>query len=189
MRTARRASLALALAALLAGCGDRNLVLSVDILSFLSPSQTQSTIGPMPGVPGGAATGEIPLVDDQQIQLFEGLGDASEVKAVTVTARIESADSTGSGTDTLRVYLTSSADPPTSQPPVLTAVVAMTPGVTDTVTAVLDGSPALADLFTRKLVRLSITNSVRGPDVGETLNARTRLIELQAVVIAGRKPV
>jgi hypothetical protein len=177
------------LALVLAGCGDRNVVLSVDILSFLSPNQTQTAFGPVPGVPGGAATGELPLVDDQQIQLFEGLGDASQVKAVTVTALVQCADSTGSGTDTLRVYLSSSSDPPRSQPPIIATVLPMVPGQIDTVTAVINGSQQLADLFTRKLVRLSITNSLRGPDVGETLNSRIRLIELRAVVVAGRKSV
>lgn len=185
----RGTCIALGLALLVAGCGDRNVVLSVDILSFLSPNQTQTAFGPVPGVLGGVALGEQPLVDDEQIQLFEGLGNASQVKAVTVTAQIECADSTGSGTDTLRVYISSSSDPPRSQPPILTTVIAMVPGQTDTVNAVINGSQALADLFTRKLVRLSITNSVRGPDVGQTLNARIRLIELRSVVVAGRKSV
>jgi len=189
MNARRGIALVAGLALVLAGCGDRNVVLSVDILSFLSPNETQAAFGPIPGVPGGAATGEQVLVDDQQIQLFEGLGDASQVKSVTVTSLIQCADSTGSGLDTLRVYLSSSSDPPRSQPAILATVLTMAPGKTDTVTAVIDGSQQLADLFTRKLVRLSITNSLRGPDVGQTLNARIRLIELQAVVIAGRKSV
>ena len=189
MDTRRGIALVAGLALLLWGCGDRNVVLSVDILSFLSPNQTQAAFGPIPGVPGGAATGEQPLVDDQQIQLFEGLGDASQVKSVTITGLVQCADSTGSGVDTLRVYLSGSSDPPRSQPPVLTTVLPMVPGQIDTVSAVIDGSQQLADLFTRQVVRLSITNSLRGPDVGQTLNARIRLIELQAVVIAGRKSV
>jgi hypothetical protein len=188
--TPRRANALVAgLALLIAGCGDRNLVLSVDVLSFLSPDQTQTSFGPVPGVPGGAATGELPLVDDEQIQLFEGLGDASQVTTVTVSAKVQCADSTGSGTDTLRVYLSSANDPPRSQPPILETVLAMVPGRTDTVDAVIEGSQQLADLFTRQVVRLSITNSLRGPDVGETLNARIRLIELRAVVVAGRKSI
>lgn len=186
MRTLRHVLAAAALAAALAGCGDRNLVLSVNLLSFLDAGQTQTSFGPYPPAPGGIATGEMALVDDAQIQLFEGLGDAAQVKNVTVTVHMECADSTGSGTDTLRVYLSGSGQAPLATPPVLTSIVALTPGQTDTVTAVLDGSQQLADLFTRKMVRLSVTNSLRGPDAGDPLNARARLIRLDAVVVAGR---
>ena len=43
--------------ALLAGCGDRNLVIAIDVLSYLDPSLTQFAFGPLPAAPGGIATG------------------------------------------------------------------------------------------------------------------------------------
>jgi hypothetical protein len=189
MSSPRRRVMVAALALLLAGCGDRNLVLSVDLLSFLDAGLTESAVGPLPAVPGGLATGEEALVDDHPIQLFEGLGDAATVRSVTLTLRALAADSTGSGSDTVRVYLSGADEAPRSRPPVLTRVVSFTPGLTDTVEASLEGSTELADLFTRKQVRLSVTNSLRGPSSGADLNGHVRLDQLHALVIAGRKPL
>ena len=42
------AALALGAVLVLAGCGDKNLILTVDILSFLSPAETSGHYGPIP---------------------------------------------------------------------------------------------------------------------------------------------
>ena len=78
----RRILLLAAAAILLAGCGDRNLVLRVDVLSFIDPGSRQQSFGPIS--PGGS-TGEIALVDNQEINLLAGLGDATGLEAVTFT--------------------------------------------------------------------------------------------------------
>ena len=70
----RRFLLPLAAAALLAGCGDRHLVLRVDVLSFIAPADRQTNFGPIPAVPGGVATGEVALVDNADVSLLQGLG-------------------------------------------------------------------------------------------------------------------
>ena len=68
---ARRFLLPLAAAALLAGCGDRHLVLRVDVLSFIVPADRQRDFGPVPAVPGGVATGEVALVDNADVSLLQ----------------------------------------------------------------------------------------------------------------------
>lgn len=56
MRTLKAVSALLALA-LVAGCGDRALVMHVDLLSYLDDAQTRQRFGPVPVVPGGLVTG------------------------------------------------------------------------------------------------------------------------------------
>jgi hypothetical protein len=186
MRPVRALALIAALV-LLAGCGDRRLVVRVDVLSFLAPSETRASFGPVPAVPGGLYAGEAPLVDNLGVNLFEGLSGVAEVRSVTVTVSTIFTDSTGSGADTMRVYLSEEGVNPRTTPPVLTLAVVLVPGVTDTVSAVLGDDPRVADLFAKQRLRLSVTTALRGPASGPDLNGRLRLRALDAVVIAGRK--
>ena len=72
-------------AALLAGCGDRNLVVNVDVLSYLDPSATQFAFGPVPPQPGGFASGEVAIVKDAQINLIERPNDLAKTQSVSLT--------------------------------------------------------------------------------------------------------
>ena len=179
----------LAALAVMAGCGDRRLVLKVDVLSYMSPSQTQAAFGPVPAFPGGIASGEQPLVDDAQINMFQGLTDVTDIQRVSIAMSAVVMDSTGSGVDTLRVYASDPATSPMSTAPILMAPFALVAGVTDTVEVVLDGDQRINDLFAGKKMRLSVTTSLRGPSSGADLNGRIRIRALDAVVIAGRKPM
>ncbi len=175
---------AVALAA--ASCGDRRLLLSVDVLSFLAPSETQTSVGPIPAIPGGAYSGEQPLVDDEKISLFSGANGAVDVRDVIITVRTVATGQSGSGTDTLRVYLSGPSQPPRPGTPLLTSVLTFAAGMADTQEVVLQGSKAVADLFTGEQVRLSLTTALRGPAAGADLTGDLKLIRLDALVIAGR---
>lgn len=178
----------LALAALaLAGCGDRHLILSVDVLSYLDPADTQAAFGPVPPIPGGLASGEQPLVNDATINLLEGLNSVAEVQTVSIAMAAVVSDSTGSGLDTLRVYASDVDTDPGTTPPLIESAFALQPGVTDTVQVELPADARVAALFTQRQMRLTITTSLRGPSAGDPLNGRVRLSRLDAVVVAGRK--
>ena len=183
-----RQTLALAAtAALLAGCGDRNLVLKVDVLSFTPPAARQQDFGPIPAFPGGIVTGEIPVVDDQHVSLLAGLSDAAVIKSVTLSYSALVMDFTGAGEDTLRVYMSDEATNPRATAPVLTQAVTLTPGVTDTLRAVLGDDPRVMALFAAKSMRMSVTTALRGPSSGPALTGRFLLTAFDAVVIAGYK--
>lgn len=171
-------------AAILAGCGNRRLVLRVDVLSFLSPAQTSQTFGPVPPAP---ITVTSVMVDDLDVNLFEGLSGAAVVQSVTVTTSAIFTDQTGSGADTLRVYLSDENTDPLTTPAALVLPVTLSPGVSDTVSATLGDDPRVADLFTKKRMRVSITTTLRPPASGPDLNGSLRLVALDAVVIARRK--
>lgn len=186
MRT--RALVPVAVAALaLAGCGDHALVLRVDLLSYVDPALRTVAFGPIPAAPGGLATGEQVLVDDVTVNLVGGLEGVTEAEAVELTMAVIARDSTGSGTDTLRLYASDEATEPLATPPAVVQVLTLLPGVTDTVVTTVTADRRVAELFVQRRMRIGVTASARGPESGEPLVGSLELSALQAVVIAGRK--
>ena len=177
----------IAVAALLAGCGNHDLVLHVDLLSFTPELQSPFVFQPVPAAPGGIATGEQPLVNDQTVNLLEGLGDATSFKDASLRLRSVADATTGNGTDTLRVYLSDPGTPPRNTTPALTQVLTFTAGAPDTVTSEIGGDPRVIALLANKQLRISVTTSFRGPSTGASLAGRLTVIGLDAVVVAGRK--
>jgi hypothetical protein len=171
----------------LAGCATHDLVLRVDLLSFTRELQSPFVFPPVPAAPGGLVTGEQPLVDDQAVNLVEGLGDAVSLKDVSLRLRSLASATTGSGTDTLRVYLSDANTLPRSTPPVLTQVLTFVAGVPSTVTSETAQDPRMIALFSQKALRLSVTTSFRGPTTGAALAGSLTFTALDVVVVAGRK--
>ncbi len=183
----RRMLLLTAAAVMLAGCGDRNLVVKVDVLSFIDTASRGSDFGPIPALPGGLWTGEIPLIDDQHVSMLQGLSDAARIKSVTVSFGALLIDYDGAGEDTVRVYMSDEATAPRTTPPVLSLGMVMSPGVTDTLRALIGDDPRVTALFSAKQMRVSVTTSLRGPLLGNPLSGRFQLTGIDAVVIAGSK--
>jgi hypothetical protein len=176
-----------AAAVMLAGCGDRNLVVKVDVLSFIDPASRGADFGPIPTLPGGFWTGEIPLIDDQHVSMLQGLKDAATIKTVSVNFGALLIDYDGAGEDTIRVYMSDEATAPRTLPPVLSLGMIMSPGVTDTLRALIGDDPRVTALFAGKQMRVSVTTSLRGPLLGNSLSGRFQLTGIDAVVIAGAK--
>jgi hypothetical protein len=184
---ARRIALVAASVLALAGCGDRQLVLHVDVMSWVDPASVSGSFGPVPVVPGGLASGEQTLLDGLEIPLVDGIGQVASVDLVTFRVSAVVQDSTGSGADTLRMYLSDPSTDPRTTSPVLTLPVTLSPGVTDTVTATADGDARVAQLFVDGRLKLTLTTSVRGPESGDPLNGRFRVNAVDATVIASRR--
>lgn len=171
----------------LTSCGTHDLVLRVDLLSFTPELQSPFVFGPLPATPGGLATGEQALVADQDVNLVEGLGGALSLKDASLRLRTVAAATTGSGTDTVRVYLSDASTAPRTTPPVLTQVLTFTAGVPDTATSVISQDARLTALFAQKQLRMAVTTSFRGPSAGAPLAGSLTVIALDVVVVAGRK--
>ena len=171
----------------LTGCGNHDLVLRVDLLSFTPELQTPFVIPAVPAAPGGLATGEQALVADQDVNLVDGLGDAVVLKDASLRLRTVATGTTGSGTDTVRVYLSDANTAPRTTPPVLTQVLTFTAGVSDTVTSQTSQDARMTSLFAKKQLRIAVTTSGRGPSAGASLTGSLNVIALDVVVVAGRK--
>lgn len=185
---ARLGVLALCVAALLVpGCGTGDLVLNVDILSFTRELQDPFVFPPVPAVPGGLATGEQALVDDQTINLVEGLADAAAIREVSLRFQSIALATTGTGVDTLRVYLSDANTTPRSTAPAIVQILQFAAGVPDTATSVITGDTRVNSLFNNSSLRVSVTTSFRGPSIGPALAGSLTVSGLDATVIAERK--
>ena len=183
MRT--RAFIVIAVAALaLAGCGNHNLVLKVDVLSYLSAAQKNITVG---DVPEGSLPGPVAIVPDMTINLVDGLNDAAKVRSVTLSLGGLVTVGSGSGSGRFKLYMSGEGVDPLTTPSVMNVPVtfsAAQPGVVAVETA---GSAAVAELFTQKNLHLAmVLDSLVIAAPGVTQMSVT-LNKLEAIVIAGRK--
>ena len=65
---------------LVGGCGDRSLILTVDILSFLDPADVTKAYGPIPGGLSGVTVD----VASEEVSLLQGIEDVTEVSSATL---------------------------------------------------------------------------------------------------------
>lgn len=162
-----------------AGCGDHQLILHVDILSFLSPSETSGHYGPIPGGVRDSVT-----IVSRSLDLLPGINDITSVTDVQVTAAAEFANQTGSGTATVKVYVSpAGTDPFTADTTPIVVPITLAPATTDTASVTIAGDRELAGLFLGDKAQLGIRvtfDSAPGP----ALEGDFRLITLSAVVTA-----
>ena len=183
MRT--RALILVAVAALaLAGCGDHNLVLKVDVLSYLEEGDRNVQLG---AIPPGTLPAPVPIIPDFTINLISGLSEVAEVRSVTLVLGGQLTAATGSGSGRLRLYLSDENTPPLTALPVLDVPVQFSAGAPGTVSAEAACSKDVAELFMKQKMRLAVViDSVTVAPPGATDVSMT-VQRLDAIVIAGRK--
>jgi hypothetical protein len=168
----------------MAGCGNRRLLLGVDALSFTAPEERVIAFGPVPVLPVPIRTGELPVFADLHVNMIDGTNNVIDVEDVTLTFSAEIADSTGGGLDTMRVYLSDATTDPRTTTPVMVVPVVLVDGQVTPIHAVVAGDPRVIALFTQQEMRVSVTTSLEGPASGAALNGRLTLTELRAAVVA-----
>lgn len=178
---ARTLLVGLAVLAALAGCGDRRLILNVDVLSYLAPADRTAEVATLPGLDT-----TVTVVNDQQVSLFQGLSDIAGAESVNLALGAIAADSVGSGTVTLRLYLADATTDPLTTPPVIDQSLTLAPGRTDTLNVSLDGDARVKALFSKQVMRATITAGLHPTDPLSPLAGRITLTRLDAVVIFRR---
>jgi hypothetical protein len=182
MRT--RAFIVIAAAALaLAGCGYGNLVLKVDVLSYLDPAQKTINVQVVPAI---GEIGAIPIVSDMSISLIDGLDRAAEVRSATLSLGGQVTVESGSGSCKFKLYLSSEGTEPLTTTPIMNVPMTFSAGVPAIVDTTTVGSLAVAELFTQKNLRLAmVLDSVS--IVSTVINMTVTITRFEAVVLAGRK--
>jgi hypothetical protein len=181
VRSALVAVAAIALAAVLAGCGNKNLILRVDLLSFLDAGEQASHYGPLPG---GLAD-SIEVVSGRRLNLLPGLQDVTAVTDVQLEVGAVVNNQTGAGTGRIAVYLSpEGTDPFTTDTSPIVGTFAVNGAMSDTIETITVGDAELAALFTAKQVQIGIRVSLDSA-VGPTpLEGDVVLTRLRAIVTA-----
>jgi hypothetical protein len=174
---------ALGLAA--AGCGDKALILRVDLLSFLTASETSAHYGPIPG----GLSDSVVVTPSRAINLLPGIKDITSVSDVSIDAAGAFANTTGSGTGTAKIFVSAEGtDPFTTDTTPIVLPFTLSPATTDTVSVTIAGDSQLADLFLGDKAQLGIRLTLNSA-VGPALEGDFRLITLRAVVTAKQNVV
>jgi hypothetical protein len=175
------AALALGAVLVLAGCGDKNLILTVDILSFLSPAETSGHYGPIPAGTSGTTT----IIANKTINLLPGLHDITAVTSVQIDVSGEFANATGTGNGSCRIYLSpEGTDPFVADTTPIVVPVTFNGASTDTVSITVAGDSELADLFVGEKAQLGIRLSLTAAPGPDPVEGEFALIVLRAVVEA-----
>ena len=184
MLSMRRRFLLLTFAASLfwtvAGCGDKNLILRVDLLSFLDPADTQGHYGPVP--PG---VSDSTTVSDLTINLVPGISSVTTVESADIEITAEVRNLTGSGNGQLRVYFSDGATDPLTTSPVILPVT-LNGAMTDTLELTVAGDPRIAALFTGESLRMALRVALASGAGPDPLEGDFALTKLRAVVTAGQ---
>ncbi|MGH7725501.1 MAG: hypothetical protein ACREOU_08730 [Candidatus Eiseniibacteriota bacterium] len=152
-------ALGLALAVATTGCGDRKLVARVDLQSFLDSTETEAHYGPVPPV---ALTDSVTVADSRAVNLVPGLQDLTLVESVTLDVAGEFRNLTGSGSGTVKLFLSDpGTDPFTTSPFVLP--VSFAGSDTFRVATTIRDNPSLISLFNGDEMMLGIRLLVSNP--------------------------
>jgi hypothetical protein len=168
---------------LAAGCGDRSLILTVDILSFLDPADVSQSYGP---IPGGLPTTTVD-VDSREVSLLPGVQDVTEVSSAKLDIGASFDNTTGSADARLLVYITSadSADV-FSSAPIADVPVTLTPAnVTNVSTEIT--SDALAAALVQDKVKIGLRIAFDTSASATPVTGTETITLLRATVITKKK--
>jgi hypothetical protein len=180
----RRAAWFLLLPLMLGGCGDRSLIMTVDVLSFLSPSDVTQAYS----VPGGMASTTMDVASES-VNLLPGVESVTEVSSATLKIGASFDNQTGSASGTLVIYIASadSTDPFTTTP-IASLPVTLTAGnVTNVSTEVSSTELAQALVHQSARVGIRITFDSTATLPLQFVTGSETITQLQAVVITKKK--
>ena len=180
----RWAAWLLALPLLLGGCGDRSLILTVDVLSFLSPADVSQSYS----VPGGIPSTTVDVASES-VSLLPGVEDVTEVSSATLKIAASFDNQTGTASGTVLIYIASadSTDPFTTTP-IASLPVTLTPGnVTNVSTEVssIQLAQALVHASARVGIRINFDSTATPPL--QFVTGTETITQLLATVITKKK--
>jgi hypothetical protein len=133
----------------LLGCGDRRLLLQVDVHSFLDPDETRMTYGPVP--PGTSS--RMSLSQDTNVNLLSGVGGVVDVEQLDFSVRGIFDNASGSGRGTISVFFAQPGGVPVDS---LDFPLDLAAGRIDTLAASVAGSEELARLFSQETLEVTL---------------------------------
>jgi hypothetical protein len=138
---------------LLAGCGNRNVILSVDILSFMDPSTRIVNYGP---IPSGFPNDTVEVFSDS-LSLLQGVGDLTRVASASLDMAASFDNTSGSGNGDILVYFAAAdSTTPFTTTPIADVPFQLLAGQITNVSTHVDASPALAAVLTHDRAKVGL---------------------------------
>jgi hypothetical protein len=161
-------------------CGDKDLILTVDLLSYVDPAYISTEYGPIsPGTP----TTVIDLIE-VEANLLSGVDDATELKSATLKVGADFVNETGSATGSLKIFIASADTPePFSTTPVADVEVTLQPSHTTTISEEIPITPELLDVLTSDEAWFAVRLSYNTEGSPGDLQGVVTLTELTAVLV------
>jgi hypothetical protein len=171
------------LALFAAGCGDRSLILTVDVLSFLDPADVSQSYGP---IPGGLASTTVDVASEE-VSLLPGVQDVTDVASASLQIGASFDNTTGSASVHLLIYITSadSADV-FSSTPIADVPVSLTPGAVSNVSTEIS-SDALAQAMVQDKVKIGLRISFDTTGSLSPVQGTETITKLLATVITKKQ--
>ncbi len=176
--------LALILGATLLGCATNDVIVGVDILSFVDESELRPQSYT---VPAGAATPEPLTIEPQTVQLVDGLGGMVSMAAIELNLGARLNNTTGAGDATIQLYLASGGEEAPhvyDTEPIYEGPVTLTAGGVEELSATVHSAdrPDLLQLFDDGVLVLGVAVSLDASESPEDLSGTWRLTAMDAEV-------
>ncbi|HZI89005.1 MAG TPA: hypothetical protein VFD83_00975 [Candidatus Polarisedimenticolia bacterium] len=162
---------------LLAGCGNRNLVLTVDILSFMDPASKVVNYS----IPAPIPSDTVEVFADS-LNLLQGVGDVTNAVAASLDLAASFDNTSGAATGDLLIYIASAnASDPFTTTPFADVPFTLLPGQITNVSTHVEASPALAEALTHDRAMVGVRVVFNGTSF--PIQGTETLTQLQATVI------
>jgi hypothetical protein len=174
----------LALALLATGCGDRSLILTVNVLSFLDASQTSAAYS----VPGGAPAATVDIAD-KSVNLLQGVSDVTDVASATIDIGATIDNQTGTATGSLLFYaVPSDSASPFASAPIASIPISLSPAtITNVSTRVTSDALAEALVSDRARIGIRLSLDTSATPILENVAGTETLTQLLATVVTKKK--
>ena len=162
---------------LLVGCGNRNLILTIDILSFMAPaSRVVNYTIPIP-IPSDTVE-----VFSDSLNLLQGVSDVTRVMSASldVAASFDNTSGTATG-DVLIYFAAADAATPFTTTPIADIPFQLLAGQVTNVSTHVDASPALAEVLTHDRAKVGLRIIINGTSY--PIQGTETLTKLTATVI------
>jgi hypothetical protein len=175
----RALALLLILPLLMVGCGDRSLIVTVDILSFLDPGERAEDYN----VPGGLSRIDVDVASDN-LNLLPGIEDATDVVTATLDVQASFDNRTGSASGMLRLFMAPGNTDPFTTAALDSLPVTLTPSTVTNVEKQIT-SRQLADALVQKSARIGVRVSfdTRATAFTDSVTGTMTISKLTATVI------
>lgn len=137
---------------LLAGCGNRNLILTVDILSFLDPASKTVNYD----VPAIFPNDTIEVFSDS-LNLLQGVGDVTRAVAASLDIAASFDNTSGAATGSILIYIAAAdSSSPFTTTPIADVPFQLLPGQVTNVSTHVDASASLAEALTHDKAQVGV---------------------------------